>query len=90
MGNESSSLRKSRSKKKNQKNHSSENSAPNGKKDETSRKNKKSAPKMELSADTFSRQVPSRRSYVNDEYDPVMITDELSNVKERYHINPKE
>lgn len=88
MGNESSSLRKGRSKKKN---HSSENSAPNGKKDETSKKNnKKSAPKMELSADTFSRQVPSRRSYVNDEYDPVMITDELSNVKERYHINPKE
>lgn len=87
MGNESSSLRKGRSKKKN---HSSENSAPNGKKDETSRKNKKSAPKMELSADSFSRQVPSRRSYVNDEYDPVMITDELSNVKERYHINPKE
>lgn len=87
MGNESSSLRKGRSKKKN---HSSENSAPNGKKNETSRKNKKSAPKMELSADSFSRQVPSRRSYVNDEYDPVMITDELSNVKERYHINPKE
>lgn len=55
--------------------------------------NRKTPPPMEMSADTFDRQsqTPARRSDgIRAEYATVMITDGLTNVKERYHINPKE
>lgn len=45
---------------------------------------------MSASADTFARENPSARQSRRDDNIPVMITDGLSNVKERYHINPKE
>lgn len=51
---------------------------------------KKSPPRMETSADSFDRQTASRRGYKDMEHDHVVITDGLTNVKERYHINPKE
>jgi hypothetical protein len=51
---------------------------------------KKSPPRMETSADSFDRQTASRRRYGDPEHDHVVITDGLTNVKERYHINPKE
>jgi len=48
---------------------------------------KRSPPQTELSAASFGHDSanPWER-----EYDPVMITDVLTDVKERYHINPKE
>lgn len=42
------------------------------------------------SAESFGRQVPSRRSFLDEDWDPVMITSNLSDVRERYHISPKE
>jgi hypothetical protein len=51
---------------------------------------KKSPPRMETSADSFDRQTASRRGYRDPEHEHVVITDGLTNVKERYHINPKE
>lgn len=51
---------------------------------------KKTPPRMETSADSFDRQTASHRGYKVPEHDHVVITDGLTNVKERYHINPKE
>ena len=99
MGNEVSMTRKSKAKKKHGDASSDEdikesnytekdmNTSSSSKKDG----NRKTPPPMEMSADTFDRQTPARRSNgTRDEYDTVMITDGLTNVKERYHINPKE
>lgn len=47
-------------------------------------------PKFETSVESFKRQSPSRRQQKEKEHDTPMITDCLTNVKERWHINPEE
>lgn len=102
MGNEVSMTRKSKSKKKHGDASSSDedmresNYTEKDMNTSSSRQkggNRKTPPPMEMSADTFDRQsqTPARRSDgIRAEYATVMITDGLTNVKERYHINPKE
>eukprot|EP00558_Chaetoceros_sp_UNC1202_P001935 CAMPEP_0197258254 /NCGR_PEP_ID=MMETSP1429-20130617/81478_1 /TAXON_ID=49237 /ORGANISM="Chaetoceros sp., Strain UNC1202" /LENGTH=179 /DNA_ID=CAMNT_0042722309 /DNA_START=55 /DNA_END=591 /DNA_ORIENTATION=- len=50
-----------------------------------------SIPQTETSAESFGRPAtPAQRPCKEPERDPVMITDILTDVKDRYHINPKE
>jgi len=43
-----------------------------------------------ISAESFDREARSRRSILDEDWDPIMITPNLSDVRERYHISPKE
>ena len=90
MGNEISVGRRQRSKKKKVTTSSADSTLEDTCMDSRNvgiKASKRSPPQTELSAASFGHDSanPWER-----EYDPVMITDVLTDVKERYHINPKE
>lgn len=93
MGNESSSARKTtRSRKKRNSPQEIEISAPSSSRSSNENRGKPTPPDMQTSVESFDRaSYPNKNnSRVETVWDPGIITDGITNVKERYHINPQE
>lgn len=61
-----------------------------GRKNQAVEKRKGHKVAASISAESFDREARSRRSILDEDWDPIMITPNLSDVRERYHISPKE